>query len=283
MKILKTIQKVKEYIKPLKKDNKTIGFVPTMGALHKGHLELGKAAKKQSDIIIYSIFVNPTQFAPGEDFEKYPRVIEDDIKKLESIKVDAVFLPKKEEIYPKNTYTNVIVSVLDKILCGKSRPTHFQGVTTIVSKLFNITECNKAFFGKKDYQQLTILKQMVRDLNKNVEIIGVDIVRESDGLALSSRNKYLNKEERKSAIILSKSIKYAEENLNNFSTTIELIHSLTKYIVTNEPKVNIEYIELRDSENLDKINELDKNKKNIILLLAVKIGNTRLIDNKIIR
>jgi len=282
MKRLKTIQEVKNYIRPLKKENKIIGFIPTMGALHEGHLELGREAKKQSDIVIYSIFVNPTQFAPGEDFEKYPRVIEKDIEKLETIGIDAIFLPEKEEIYTEDSSTSLTVNNLDKILCGKSRPTHFSGVATIVTKLFNITECNKAFFGKKDYQQLTILKKMVNDLNINVEITGVDIVREQDGLALSSRNKYLNLQERKSALILNKSIKYAKEKFEDSSTSIELIYDIEKYIKKNEPKVEVDYIELRDPETLEEIIEL-KNNKNIILLLAVKVGNTRLIDNQIIK
>lgn len=280
MKVLKTIEEVKEYIKPFKCKDELIGFVPTMGALHEGHLALGQEARYECDCLIYSIFVNPTQFGPNEDLDKYPRDIDGDIAKLEAIDVDAVFLPDEKIIYPDNFLTYVNVDKLGKILCGKTRENHFKGVTTIVSKLFHIVECNEAYFGKKDIQQFIILKKMVTDLNMNVKMISVDTVREEDGLAKSSRNAYLSEEERKAAPVLYNSMLKAKQNLDIYFSPEELIEDV-KILISAEPLAEIEYVELKRYEDLSDVEDLSE--EGIILILAVKFGKTRLIDNMLLK
>ena len=279
MKILKTIEEVKGYVLPLKKKGDIIGFVPTMGALHAGHLALGEEARYECDCLIYSIFLNPTQFGPNEDLDKYPRDIDSDLAKLESIDVDAIFLPDKSIIYPQNYLTYINVDKLSNILCGKSRTDHFRGVSTIVTKLFNIIECDKAYFGKKDIQQFILLKKMVDDLNMNVKIIPVDIVRENDGLALSSRNSYLSEEERLAAPILYKAMKTAKENIDIYFSPEELIEDVNA-LISEEPLANIEYIELRTIKDLSIVEDLSE--EGMLLILAVKFGKTRLIDNMLL-
>ena len=279
MKVLKTIAEVKEFIEPLKCKGDIIGLVPTMGALHEGHLALGEEARYQCDCLIYSIFVNPTQFGQNEDLNKYPRDIEGDITKLEAIDVDAVFLPDEKIIYPDNYLTYINVNDLGNILCGKSREDHFKGVTTIVSKLFNIIECDEAYFGKKDMQQFVILKKMVDDLNMNVKMIPVDTVREEDGLALSSRNTYLSAEERNAASVLHRSMAKAKENLDIYFSPEELIEDVST-LISEEPLAEIEYVELRKTEDLSEVEDLSE--EGIILILAVKFGKTRLIDNMLL-
>ncbi|MBN2789653.1 MAG: pantoate--beta-alanine ligase [Candidatus Delongbacteria bacterium] len=280
MKILKTISEVKEYIKPLKLKDQIIGFVPTMGALHDGHIALGEEARYECDCLIYSIFVNPTQFGPNEDLDKYPRDLDGDIAKLEAIDVDAVFIPDRSVIYPENYKTYVKVDELGNILCGKSRVDHFQGVTTVVSKLFNIVQCDEAYFGKKDIQQFIILKKMVEDLNMPVKMISVDTVREDDGLAKSSRNTYLSADERAAAPVLYRSMVTAKKNIDLYFSPEELIEDVHT-MISMEPLAKIEYIELRRYNDLSEVEDLSE--EGILLILAVRFGTTRLIDNMLLR
>ena len=260
-------------------ENISIGFVPTMGALHEGHLTLVDEAKKHASFIIVSIFVNPTQFGPGEDFEKYYRNLKLDAEKLEQRGADLIFAPSVKDMYGKNNFTTVSVKNITKGLCGQFRPGHFDGVATVVSKLFNITGPCSAIFGKKDYQQLIVIKQMVNDLNIPVNIIGVPTIREPDGLAMSSRNSYLSREDRKKALCLSRAIKKADSLFNN-KALFTLIKS-TVYDIINKNVDYIEYIDLYDPETLETFNYNIKQPmpKKILLAMAVKIGTTRLIDN----
>jgi len=279
MQILKTVAEVKKYVTSQKMAGKTIGFVPTMGALHEGHLSLGRAAGKKCDVVIYSIFVNPTQFGPTEDLDKYPRTFEADSTKLESIGASAIFYPTEREMYPDGYKTFVKVKDLGTILCGKSRTNHFEGVTTVVLKLFNIVQCDHAFFGLKDFQQFTVLRTMVKDLNLPVELHGVSIVREADGLAMSSRNAYLNPDERKSAVILSKTLFAIKEKIASYQSITEIV-SAAQNLIQKESLANIEYIEVRRAEDLsDSVVLTDS----LVMLLAVRFGKTRLIDNLIIK
>lgn len=278
MQIFKTIKEVKKYVADCKKNGKIIGLVPTMGALHDGHLALGLEAKKQCDIVIYSIFVNPVQFAPTEDLDKYPRTLDADIDKLGTIGVSAIFYPENLEMYPQGYKSYVKVEELSGILCGKTRINHFQGVTTVVLKLFNIVQCDKAFFGLKDYQQFTILKTMVKDLNVPVELQGIPIVRESDGLAMSSRNIFLDRNERKAALILSKTLYKIAEKFKTFTSIPDIIGFAEK-MIKSEPLAKIEYLEIRQAADLAQTSSLNAQ---LVVLLAARFGNTRLIDNMII-
>ena len=278
-KILRTISEVRDFTSLYDLINRRIGFVPTMGALHEGHLTLGKKARNECDCLIYSIYVNPIQFGPKEDLARYPRDLEGDLKKLDTIGADAVFFPDDPVMYPDNFSTYIDIGPVGKILCGKTRPGHFKGVATVVTKLFNITGCDQAYFGKKDYQQFTILKKVVKDMNMPVDIIGVDTVRESDGLAMSSRNSYLNKSERKSASVLYRSLRHIKDNFSSFSSKKEIISKVTD-IISSERTAEIEYAELRTASDLSEIRTLKKDK--LVLLLAVRFGKTRLIDNMIV-
>ncbi len=278
-KILRTISEVRDFTNLYDLINRRIGFVPTMGALHEGHLSLGKKAREECDCLIYSIYVNPIQFGPKEDLAIYPRDLEGDLKKLDTIGADAVFFPDDPVMYPDKFSTYIDIGSIGKILCGKTRPGHFKGVATVVTKLFNITGCDQAYFGKKDFQQFTILKKVIKDLNMPVDIIGVETVRESDGLAMSSRNRYLNKSERKSASVLYRSLKYIKDNFSDFKTKQEIIKKVTE-IISSEKTAEIEYAELRTASDLSDIRTLKKQK--LVLLLAVRFGKTRLIDNMIV-
>jgi len=280
MEIVNRIQRMKEIIKDIKRDNKTIGFVPTMGCLHQGHLSLVREARRMSDYAIVSIFVNPKQFGPNEDYEKYPRNITKDAEILSQENVDYVFYPAVEEMYPENYRTYVIVEDLSDKLCGRSRPGHFKGVATIVLKLLNIIQPNFAFFGQKDAQQSIIIKKMIRDLNLDTEIIILPIVREPDGLAMSSRNLYLNPEERKAATVLFKSLQAANELIKDGEKKANKIIEKIKKIISNEPLAKIDYVEIVDLENLNPLKSLDKT---ALIAIAVYIGETRLIDNIIVR
>lgn len=280
MEIVNRIQRMKEVIKDIKKDNKTIGFVPTMGCLHQGHLSLVREARRMSDYVIVSIFVNPKQFGPNEDYEKYPRNITKDAEILSQENVDYVFYPAVEEMYPENYRTYVIVEDLSDKLCGKSRPGHFKGVATIVIKLLNIIQPNFAFFGQKDAQQSIIIKRMIRDLNLDTEIIILPIVREPDGLAMSSRNLYLNPEERKAATVLFKSLQAAKELIKDGEKKASKIIERIKKIIADEPLAKIDYIEVVDLDNLNPMKSLDKT---ALIAIGVYIGETRLIDNIIVR
>ncbi len=278
-KSIKIVYKVKDMqalSNNVKGEGKTISFVPTMGALHEGHLSLMRAAKQKGDFIVVSIFVNPTQFGPNEDYEKYTRDLEGDLKKIELIGIDAVFFPDVNEIYPQGFETYVEVEQLQKPLCGQHRPGHFKGVATVVLKLFNIVKPDIAVFGEKDYQQLQIIKKMVRDLHLEVEIVGMPIIREEDGLALSSRNAYLSDEERKRALGLSKSLreikKSFDEGINEISELVPLGRS-----ILDEAKIEeIDYLEIRDGQTLE---QKKLAKKGDIVAVAARLQNARLIDN----
>jgi len=273
---IEKIRDMKRKIDELKNAGKKIGFVPTMGYLHKGHLSLVEISKSISDITIVSIYVNPKQFLPGEDFERYPRDIKRDKDLLVEAGCDILFLPDDNEMYPEGYLTYVSVQKLSKILCGHSRPGHFDGVTTVVLKLFNIVKPDYAIFGEKDYQQLIIIKKMVQDLNLDVKIIPGKIIREEDGLAMSSRNVYLSKEEREQALCLYKSLNLAKDLVKNGLKDTEKIISEINNFIKKFDKAEIDYVKIVDSENLEELKEI---KDRARLLLAVRIGKTRLIDN----
>ena len=255
--------------------NGKIGFVPTMGFLHEGHLSLVREAKKQTDIVIVSIFVNPTQFGVNEDLSNYPRNIERDIELLANLDVDFIFFPTNEQMYPEGFKTWVNVDKITQVLCGRSRPTHFRGVTTIVSKLMNIINPDFMFMGEKDFQQLVVLKQMAKDLNFRAKIVGCSIVREKDGLALSSRNKYLSSQGRKKALCLNKSLLLAQKLFDEgIISSNKIISQMTDLIEDNESI--IDYIEVFDPKTLEHIPKLISGCR---IAIAIIVENTRLIDN----
>jgi pantoate--beta-alanine ligase len=279
MKIIATVNELITEIKSLKKEGFSIGLVPTMGCLHEGHESLIKRAVSENDKVVVSIFVNPIQFGPNEDFESYPRDLNKDAALCEANKVSAVFAPSLSEMYCGDASTFVDVAYLSEPLCGRKRPGHFRGVCTIVSKLFNLTKADKAYFGEKDAQQLAVVKRMARDLNFDVEVIGCPIVRDADGLAKSSRNTYLNDKERAAALVLSKSLFHARDYIRS----LEDKPARAKYVVDmitaeimSEPLARIDYVEIVESENLREVDELAGG---ILIALAVFIGRTRLIDN----
>lgn len=276
MLIIETKKELKDLIKDCRKQGKTIGFVPTMGFLHEGHLSLIKTAKKENDFVVVSIFVNPTQFGVGEDFDAYPRNLDRDAELSESAGADVIFHPTVHEMYPDKYSTYVEVEEITNKLCGLSRPTHFKGVTTVVNKLFNIVEADKAYFGQKDAQQVAVIQRMVRDLNMNIEIIPCPIVREIDGLAMSSRNTYLTPEQRKAALILSKSLFAAQDMIMKGSRNASEIKEFIVDMIKSEPLAVIDYVEVVDTLSLDNITLV---KDSVLIALAVKIGRTRLIDN----
>jgi len=264
----------------LKNQGKVISFVPTMGYLHEGHLSLMRIAKKKSDILVVSIFVNPTQFGPKEDFKRYPRDLKRDKRLLKEIGCDFIFMPDIKDMYPKMYDTYVEVEDLTKILEGKSRPEHFKGVTTVVAKLFNIIQPDIAVFGQKDFQQAVVVKKMVKDLNLPVKIIIAPTVREKSGLALSSRNEYLSSEEKKQVTALYRSLKLSEKMIASGERDSRKIISEMRKLIQKKPKAKIDYISINDSESLKPLNKL---KGNVVISLAVLIGKTRLIDNIKIR
>jgi pantoate--beta-alanine ligase len=255
---------------------KVLGFVPTMGFFHEGHLELMRVARKHCDVVIISIFVNPMQFGPKEDLAAYPRDLEGDLAKAQQVGVDIAFVPPVDQMYPKGFEGRVSVEKVTKHLCGLSRPTHFDGVTTIVAKLFNITKPHLAVFGQKDYQQLTVISRMVRDLNMDLQILGVPTYREPDGLAMSSRNSYLNGEERKSALCLKKSLDLAREMVGKGEARSATIKKAIEELVRSHPYTQIDYVSLCDPVTLDDVDTLADE---TLLALAVRVGKTRLIDN----
>ncbi len=256
---------------------KSIGFVPTMGYLHKGHQSLMERARRENDVVIASVYVNPTQFAPNEDLDAYPRDSKADIKLMEAVGVDYAFFPSDEEMYDENhmTYVEPSGKALD-ILCAKSRPTHFRGVDTIVLKLFHLARPTRAYFGMKDAQQLWVLKSMVRDLDLDVEIVPCPIVREEDGLAMSSRNKYLSETGRIEALVLSKALKRAEELIALGEKEVDVIYKEMREIIGSASTSVVDYIEFVDFNTLQRVEEV---RDQVLIALAVKIGNTRLIDN----
>lgn len=274
-----------------KRNGRSIGFVPTMGALHEGHLSLIKAARSENDIVAASIFVNPSQFSAGEDFEKYPRTVGEDLEKLEGL-ADIVFLPEKESMYPPDFCTRVEVGGLSENMCGRFRPGHFQGVATVVLKLFNIVQPSRAYFGQKDYQQALVIKRLVRDMDMPVEVVICPTVRESDGLALSSRNAYLNPEERKAAAALYRALQSGIKAIKEGQKDAALIGGAMRKALSGEPLIKVQYLSAYDAQTLEDLGEdLGKDlgkelvtigKNEILLAGAVIIGTTRLIDNLLV-
>jgi len=256
-----------------------VGFVPTMGYLHEGHLILVRRAKAENSSVIVSIFVNPTQFGPQEDFSRYPRDPKRDLAMLEKEKVDIVFIPSVVEMYPPQFSSWVEVGKISERLEGASRPGHFRGVATVVAKLFNIVQPDRAYFGQKDAQQLVVIKKMVADLNMNLEVVAVPTVREPDGLAMSSRNIYLKPEERKAAVVLYQALTLAQKLFSQGEKDAQAIRQKMTGLIQKQPLANIEYISIADAETLD---ELDIVKPPALVSLAVKIGRTRLIDNVVL-
>lgn len=275
MKILTTVKEVREYVKNARMAGKTVGLVPTMGYLHEGHASLVKKSVAECDVTVVSIFVNPTQFAPNEDFDAYPRDLERDVKLLTECGADCVFHPESSEMYFPDATTTIVPDVLSKNLCGKTRPIHFGGVCTVVGKLFNIVTPDKAFFGQKDAQQLAIIKRMVRDLNFGVEIVGCPIIREEDGLAKSSRNTYLNSDERKAALCLSQAVKIGQEMVSNGEKSTKVILDAMINHIEKEPLAKIDYVQAVDMSMQD----VDTICGETLFAMAVYIGKTRLIDN----
>lgn len=280
MKVLRTIKEIKEYAKAQKQAGKIIGLVPTMGALHEGHLTLMRAAREKCDIVIASVFVNPVQFGPNEDYDAYPRRFEEDCKKLETVPLDAVFHPEPAEMYPDGyaTYVNVEGEITHK-LCGAQRPGHFRGVATVVTKLMNLSRADEAFFGQKDAQQVVVISRFVEDLNINVHINMVPIVREESGLARSSRNQYLSADEKKAALVLSRSLKAAKMLYADGENKVAELKKVVSDILEAEPMATVDYVELYSFPGLLSIEEV---KGPALLAIAVKIGKTRLIDNVIL-
>lgn len=279
MQIAYTVKEVREQVKAWRKEGLSVGLVPTMGYLHEGHASLIKKAVEDNDRVVASIFVNPTQFAPTEDLEAYPRDMEKDSKLCETLGVDLIFHPEPEEMYAPDFCTWVDMDVLSKTLCGKSRPIHFRGVCTVVSKLFHIVTPDRAYFGQKDAQQLAIIRRMVRDLNMDIEIVGCPIVREEDGLAKSSRNTYLNEEERKAALILSQSIFLGQKMVQEGETDAAKIKAAMVEKIQSEPLARIDYVEIVDGLSMQPV---DTVQSPTLAAIAVYIGKTRLIDNFIV-
>lgn len=275
MKIVSTVEEVRSQVKEWRKEGCTVGFVPTMGYLHEGHMSLIDAAG-ENDKVVVSIFVNPMQFGPNEDLASYPRDLEHDAKLCEEHGVDLIFHPTPEEMYGDNFYTYVDMNTLTQELCGLSRPVHFRGVCTVVAKLFNIVTPDKAYFGQKDAQQLAIIKRMVKDLNMPLTIVGCPIIREEDGLAKSSRNTYLSPEERKAALVLSRSIFLGKELVENGECDCAKIVATMTAEIEKEPLAKIDYVKIVD---LDTMQQVEKIGGGILTAIAVYIGKTRLIDN----
>lgn len=275
MKIVSTIEEVRAQVKEWKKEGKTIGFVPTMGYLHEGHMSLIDAAG-ENDKVVVSIFVNPMQFGPMEDLASYPRDLEHDAKLCEEHGVDLIFHPTPEEMYGDQFYSYVDMDVLTKELCGLSRPVHFRGVCTVVTKLFNIVTPDRAYFGQKDAQQLAVIKRMVKDLNMPLTITGCPIIREADGLAKSSRNTYLSIEEREAALVLSRSIFLGKEMVEKGERDCKKILAAMTAEIEKEPLAKIDYVKIVD---LDTVQQVEKIDRGILAAIAVYIGKTRLIDN----
>lgn len=279
IKVVSTVCETRAQVKEWKNQGLTVGLVPTMGYLHEGHQSLIKKAVEENDRVVVSVFVNPIQFAPNEDLETYPRDLEADKRLCDSTGADLIFHPTPDEMYPDGFSTHIQMDNLTKELCGKTRPTHFGGVCTVVGKLFNIVQPDKAYFGQKDAQQLAIIKRMVRDLNFDIEIVGCPIIREPDGLAKSSRNTYLNADERKAALILSKAIKLGKEMVEGGERNAQTIIKAMTDKINTEPLARIDYVNVVDALSIE---PLDVVKGEVLVAIAVYIGKTRLIDNFII-
>ena len=273
--IVKTIEEVRKYVKAWRREGLSVGLVPTMGFLHEGHRSLIERAAKENDRVVVSDFVNPTQFGPNEDFESYPRDIEKDAALCSDAGAAVIFNPEAEEMY-SNALTKVSVDKITKVLCGKTRPIHFDGVCTVVSKLFNIVTPDRAYFGQKDAQQLCVVRKMVKDLNFDIEIVSCPIIREADGLAKSSRNTYLNDEERKAALCLSRSLSIGRELIENGEHSAEAVKAAIRAEIEKEPLAKIDYVEIVSFDTLESVESISEP---VLAAIAVYIGKTRLIDN----
>jgi pantoate--beta-alanine ligase len=276
MQVINTIAEMRKLRRQL---SEPVGFVPTMGYFHEGHLSLVRQARKENPTVVVSIFVNPTQFGPGEDFQDYPRDLNRDLELLEREKVDIVFVPSEEEMYPRGFNSWVDVEKVTERLEGASRPGHFRGVATVCAKLFNIIQPTRAYFGQKDAQQAVVIKKMVADLNMNLEIVVVPTVRESNGLAMSSRNTYLNPEERQAATVLFKALSLARELWQGGEKDADKIRHQMTSLIQKEPLAKIDYVSIADANTLEELQKIDRP---AIVFLAVRIGKTRLIDNVIL-
>jgi pantoate--beta-alanine ligase len=279
MRIIDNVKLMQQTSEGLRNEGKRIGFVPTMGYLHEGHLSLVRKARELSDVVVVSIFVNPIQFGPKEDLNKYPRDFDRDSALLDGEKTDIIFFPDTEGMYPPHYSTYVDVKDLDKHLCGLTRENHFEGVATVVAKLFNIVKPHVAIFGQKDYQQLKVIQRMVNDLNMDLEVIGYPIVREHDGLAMSSRNTYLSPPERKKALLISRAIKKVEDIFRNGERHSEILVSEARKILESEDGLEIDYITLCDTDTLNDLNWIGTS---ALFAVALRVGKTRLIDNTIL-
>lgn len=279
MMLVHTIAEVREQAAAQRGAGGSVGLVPTMGALHDGHLTLIRHARQDNDFVAVSIFINPTQFAPTEDLAKYPRTLDDDAEKCREAGVDVVFAPSAQEMYPEGFDSWVDVGGVTTMLEGEFRPTHFRGVATVCLKLFNICQADRAYFGRKDYQQLRVIEKMVSDLDVPTEIVPVDIVREADGMAMSSRNRYLNAEERKAALCLSRSLDEARAAFGSGERSASTIEHVVRHRLDSEPLCEIDYVVVVDAETLMPVETIARP---AAVLLAVRIGSTRLIDNAIL-
>lgn len=276
IKVVHTIEEVRSEVKKWRQQGFSVALVPTMGYLHEGHKSLIEKASSENEKVVVSVFVNPIQFGPNEDYDTYPRDIENDMLICEKANASLIFNPDPSEMYFEDFCTYVSVENLTKGLCGEKRPGHFRGVCTVVSKLFNIVKPDKAYFGEKDAQQLAVIRRMVRDLNFDIEIVGCPIIREQDGLAKSSRNTYLSKEERFAALILSKSLNKGKATLQAGERNAEILKKVIVNEISKEPLAKIDYVSIVDSGSLEKVTEI---KNSILVAMAVYIGKTRLIDN----
>lgn len=280
MEIVSTVDEVRKQVKAWRKAGLTVGLVPTMGYLHEGHKSLIDAAVRDNDRVVVSVFVNPTQFAPTEDLESYPRDLNRDAALCEEAGAALIFHPEPEEMYHEDYSTFVDMRTLTQVLCGKTRPIHFSGVCTVVSKLFNIVQPDRAYFGQKDAQQLAVIRHMVEDLNFDIEIVGCPIIREEDGLAKSSRNTYLNEEERKQAVILSRALRKGKELIEDGETDAAVIKKIIRETIETMSLAKIDYVEIVDFKTFENVEEL---KGEVLAAVAVYIGKTRLIDNFIMQ
>jgi pantoate--beta-alanine ligase len=276
--VVRDIDRMRDLVERARAAGHAVGLVPTMGFFHEGHLELMRRARADCDVVVVTLFVNPTQFGPAEDYDAYPRDFERDSALAEGVGVDFLFSPGAEQMYPEGFQTSVSVEEISKVMCGASRPGHFDGVTTVVAKLFNIIPAHKAYFGQKDAQQLVIIRRMAQDLNFTVEIVAVPTVREEDGLAMSSRNSYLSPEERRAATVLYRSLETAASLIETGERSAEVIRGEMGKVLSTEALVNLEYIVICDNIYLQPLPELSGE---VLVALAARVGKARLIDNMV--
>jgi len=279
MEIIRTIREMQDFADRVRASGRILGFVPTMGYLHQGHLSLVRSARQECDVVVVSIFVNPTQFGPGEDLSTYPRNFERDAVLLKDEKTDVVFYPPISEMYPEPSLTGIHVHRLTDVLCGAARPGHFDGVTLVVAKLFNIVKPHRAYFGAKDFQQQAVIRRMVRDLNFDVEVVTCPTVRESDGLALSSRNTYLSPEERARALVLNRSLLEAERMVRAGERDAGRILAAMRRMIEEQRPARIDYVSAVDPQTLESVSRIEGP---VVFAVAARFGKARLIDNRLV-